>query len=149
MDQGLLLGIEGLAPPPPPPRQQKYQFGTRLAGMGIEPGSSLFPTAQCNHRIDNHSTSQIKAKVHHETGREGPEGELRHTSSLSLTSALDGCEWSTSSPGRFTPDKQTRYPPYRRLGGPQGRSGRVLRKMSPPPGFDPQTAQPVASRYTD
>jgi hypothetical protein len=37
---------------------------------------------------------------------------------------------------------------YRRLGGPQGRSGRV-RKISPPPRFDPRTVQPVASRYTD
>jgi hypothetical protein len=34
------------------------------------------------------------------------------------------------------------------LGGPQGRSGRV-RKISPAPGFDPRTVQPVASRYTD
>ena len=42
----------------------------------------------------------------------------------------------------------TRYPLYRRLGRPQGRSGRV-RKISPPPGFDPRIAQPVASRYTD
>jgi hypothetical protein len=41
----------------------------------------------------------------------------------------------------------TRYPLYRRLGGPQDRSGR-LRKISPPPGFDPRTVQPVASRYT-
>ena len=32
--------------------------------------------------------------------------------------------------------------------GPQGRSGHV-RKISPPPGFDPWTIQPVASRYTD
>jgi hypothetical protein len=31
---------------------------------------------------------------------------------------------------------------------PRGRSGRVL-KISPPPGFDPRTVQPVASRYTD
>ena len=46
------------------------------------------------------------------------------------------------------PAGKTRYPLYRRLGGPQGRSGRV-RKISPPPGFDPRTAQPVASRYTD
>ena len=37
---------------------------------------------------------------------------------------------------------------YRRLGGPQGRSGQV-RKISPPPGFDPPTVQPLASRYTD
>ena len=40
------------------------------------------------------------------------------------------------------------YPLYRRLGGPQGQSGRV-RKISPPPGFDPRTVQPVVSRYTD
>jgi len=42
----------------------------------------------------------------------------------------------------------TRYPFYGRLDGPQGRSGR-LRKISPPPGFDPRTVQPVASRYTN
>jgi hypothetical protein len=30
----------------------------------------------------------------------------------------------------------------------QGRSGRV-QKISPPPGFDPRTVQPVASRYND
>ena len=41
----------------------------------------------------------------------------------------------------------TRYPLYRRLGGPQGRSGRV-RKISPPSGFDLRTVQPVASRCT-
>ena len=35
-----------------------------------------------------------------------------------------------------------------RLGGPQGLSEWV-RKISPPPGFDPRTVQPVASRYTD
>ena len=46
------------------------------------------------------------------------------------------------------PLTKTRYPLYRRLGGPQGRSGRV-RKISPPPGFDIRTIQPVASRYTD
>jgi hypothetical protein len=37
---------------------------------------------------------------------------------------------------------------YRKLGEPQGRSGRVW-KMSPSPGFNPRTVQPVASRYTD
>jgi hypothetical protein len=46
------------------------------------------------------------------------------------------------------PPGKTRYPLNRRLGGPQGRSGQV-RKISPPPGFDPRTVQPVASRYTD
>jgi hypothetical protein len=48
----------------------------------------------------------------------------------------------------FTPPGKTRYPLYRRLAGPQGRSGQV-RKISPPTGFDPRTFQPVASRYTD
>jgi hypothetical protein len=42
----------------------------------------------------------------------------------------------------------TWYPLYRKLNGPQGRSTRV-RKISPPPGFDPRTVQSVASRYTD
>jgi hypothetical protein len=46
------------------------------------------------------------------------------------------------------PPGMTRYPLYSRLGGPQGRSGRVL-KISPPPGFDPRTVQVVTSRYTD
>ena len=46
------------------------------------------------------------------------------------------------------PSGKTRHPLYRRLGGPQGRSGRV-RKILPSPGFDPRTVQHVASRYTD
>jgi len=51
------------------------------------------------------------------------------------------------APATLPPEK-TRYPLYRRLGGPKGRSGRV-RKISPPTGFDPRTIQSVASRYTD
>jgi hypothetical protein len=46
------------------------------------------------------------------------------------------------------PPGMTRYPLYRKLGASQGRSGRV-RKILPPPGFDPRTVQLVASRYTD
>ena len=46
------------------------------------------------------------------------------------------------------PPGKTRYLLYRRLGGPQGRSGQV-RKISPPPGFDPRIVQPLASPYTD
>jgi hypothetical protein len=45
------------------------------------------------------------------------------------------------------PAGKSRDPLWRRLGGPQSRSGRV-RKISPPPGFDPRTFQPVASRYS-
>jgi hypothetical protein len=43
---------------------------------------------------------------------------------------------------------KTQYPLYRRPGGPQSQSGQV-RKISPPLGFDSQTAQSVGSRYTD
>jgi hypothetical protein len=42
----------------------------------------------------------------------------------------------------------SRYPLYRRLGGPQGRSGR-LQKISAIPRVDLRTFQPVAKRYTD
>jgi hypothetical protein len=65
-----------------------------------------------------------------------------------MTAALEGGEVSVSRPGRFLPPGKTRYPLYRRLGGSQGRSGQV-RKISPPPGLDPRTVQPVVSRYTD
>ena len=51
------------------------------------------------------------------------------------------------APAALLPGK-TRYPLYSTLGVPQGRYGQVW-KISPPPGFDPRTVQPVASRYTD
>jgi hypothetical protein len=51
-------------------------------------------------------------------------------------------------PSHFTPGKETWYPLHRRFSGPHGWSGQVW-KISPPPGFDPQTVQPVVSRYTD
>jgi hypothetical protein len=50
------------------------------------------------------------------------------------------------APAAFPPEK-TRHRFYRSLGVPQVRYGRV-RKISPPPGFDPSTVQPVTSRYT-
>jgi hypothetical protein len=55
---------------------------------------------------------------------------------------------STPRPGRSTPQGKKRYPLYRRLGGPQGPSGRV-RKIFPLPGFDPWTVQLVGSRFTN
>ena len=45
------------------------------------------------------------------------------------------------------PSGKTRYPFHRRLGRPQGRSGRV-RKISPPSEFYPCNLQPVQSRYS-
>ena len=48
------------------------------------------------------------------------------------------------TPAALPPGK-TRYPLYRRLGGPQVQSGGVQKSL-PPPGFNPQ---PITSRYTD
>jgi hypothetical protein len=50
-------------------------------------------------------------------------------------------------PAALFPAK-TRYALYRRLVGPQGRSGRV-QKISPLPAFDLRTVQAVASCFTD
>ena len=52
-----------------------------------------------------------------------------YSSTLFLTSALEGGEGSASRPGRALPPGKTRYPFYKRLGGPEGRSGQV-RKIS-------------------
>jgi len=53
----------------------------------------------------------------------------KYCSFLSSTSALVGSGKSTPRPGRFTHVKETRFPLYRRLSGPQRRSGYV-RKIS-------------------
>ena len=69
------------------------------------------------------------------TGHEGPEGEQMYSCTLPSTSALDGGGWS--SPPQTTvalPPGKTRHTLYRRLDGPQGRSGRV-RKILPPTGI--------------
>jgi hypothetical protein len=71
---------------------------------------------------------------------------LRYNLTLSLTSALGGVGGQRHASAALPPGK-TRYPLYRRLGGPQARSGRV-REILPPTGFDPRTVQPLASRYT-
>jgi hypothetical protein len=65
-----------------------------------------------------------------------------------MTTALEGGEGSASCPGRSLPPGKTRYPLYRRLGGPEGRSEQV-RNISTPPGLDSRTVQPVATCYTD
>jgi len=46
------------------------------------------------------------------------------------------------------PSGKTGYPLFRKLGGPQGRSG-LLRKIPLPPGFNPRNIQAVASSYAD
>ena len=59
-----------------------------------------------------------------------------------------GGGWSTSSPGRFTPGKDT-VTIVQEAGWAPAPVWKRCEKISPPPGFDPRTAQPVASRCTD
>jgi len=56
-------------------------------------------------------------------------------------------EWSAARPDFTLPPRKTRYPFYRRLGGPQGRYGWAENLV--PAGIRSRTVQPVASRYTD
>jgi len=64
-----------------------------------------------------------------------------------MTAALEGGEWTAARPGRNLPPGKTRYPFYRRLDGPQGRSGRAENLL--PTGIRSRTVQPVVSHYTD
>ena len=64
-----------------------------------------------------------------------------------MTATLEGGEWSAARPGRALPQGKTRYPFYRRLCGPQDRSGREENLV--PTGIRSRTVQPVVSSYTD
>jgi hypothetical protein len=72
--------------------------------------------------------------VHPRTGHEGPEGENRYSRTPFLTSSLDGVGGQRHAPYALPPGKIPGTPLYRRLGGPQGRSGQV-RNISPPTGI--------------
>ena len=62
------------------------------------------------------------------TCHEGTEGEWIYSSTLPLTSALDGGEWSTPRPCHFTRGSD---PVLNVQGGPQGRSERARKILSP------------------
>jgi len=62
-----------------------------------------------------------------------------------MTAAVEGGEWSAARPGRNLSPGENRYPLYRRLGGPQGRSGQV--ENLDPTGIRSRNVQHVDSRY--
>ena len=64
-----------------------------------------------------------------------------------MTAALEGGEWSAARPGRTLRPGKTRYPLYRTLSGPQGRSGQAGNLFST--GIRSRTVQPIVSRYID
>ena len=61
----------------------------------------------------------------------------------SMTAALEGGEWSVARTGRTLPPGKTRYPFYKRLGRPQGRSGRAENLVTT--GIRFRTVQPGSS----
>jgi hypothetical protein len=76
-----------------------------------------------------------RGKVHTRTGHKGPEGEQRF--SLFHLGTRWGWVANATRSSSFTP-QNTQYPFYKKLRGPQDRSGRV-RKISLPPGFHLRT----------
>jgi hypothetical protein len=60
-----------------------------------------------------------------------PKRKQMYSSTLSSTSSLDEVSGQRHAPATLPSGKEARYPLYRRLGGPQGRSTRV-RNISPP-----------------
>jgi len=82
---------------------------------------------------------------HPDICHEGPEGEYRYNPTLSLISALD--EVGDQRHNSIAVPLEKRHFTHYTDGWPQGRSERVW-KISPPPGLDPGTAQPVATQST-
>jgi len=87
-----------------------------------------------------------KGKVHPRIGHEGPEGEKRYSSTLSLTSVLNRVGGQRRHPSAL-PAGKTPYPLYTKLGEPQGRCGGV-RKISPPTGIRSPTHAFNNGRFT-
>jgi hypothetical protein len=80
--------------------------------------------------------------------------EWRYSSTHSLTSALDGGEWSASRPGHFIPmESATRTHLIGGWVGPRAVLDTVMKRKIPSPRREsnPRTpiVQPVAQRYTD
>ena len=66
-----------------------------------------------------------------------------------MTTALEGGEGSGSRPGRSLPPGKDPLPIIQEAGWASGPVWTGAENLAPPPGFDPRTAQPLASRYTD
>jgi len=87
-----------------------------------------------------------KGKIHSRTGHEGPEGKRRYTSTLSLTSALDGTVFSALPRPLYQRKRHSTLFIGRWVDPRDSQNG--CGRFNPPPGFDLRTVQPVASSYT-
>jgi hypothetical protein len=123
----------------------------RTTGSELNNGTHRASTGKKSHflcrrmSLSYTGSMNYKCKVHPRTGYEGHERE-KHTSTLSLTSELDGGWVVKATPRRLYSRERDPVLIVKRLGRPQGLDEQV-RKISPSPGFDPRTVQPLKSRY--
>ena len=106
------------------------------------------PSEIYNQCVDFGSLAVLKKRVKFSRYRPGVTQRVgRGIALLFHDRGTKGGEWSAARPGRTLPPGKTRCPFYRRLGGPQGRSGRTENLV--PTGIRSRTVQTVISRYTD
>ena len=130
-------------------RQKHFEMHTVLSSAYIQLPiyTSRFIKLQATKpRSEMDPFIQVKVKVTLEQAMKAQRGKQRYSSTLSLTSALEGMSGQRHAPATLSPGKRH----VTHFTGDQvgSRSGRV-RKISSPPGFHPRSVQPVASRYTD
>jgi hypothetical protein len=120
-----------------------------MLSVGLPPCFSIQKTEiKCFLHIltDEYNHIVGKGKVHPGTGHKSPEGEYKYSSTLYLTSALDGVGGQRHTPAALPPGR----PGTLCTGGwVVPRTGLYMcGKSHPPPEFDPRTVQSIASRYT-
>ena len=71
-----------------------------------------------------------------------------YSSTFRSASALDGVGGQCQAPAVLLPGKDP-VPIVEEAGWAPGPVWTGAENLSPPPGFDPRTVQPLASRYTD
>jgi hypothetical protein len=108
------------------------------AGMGIWNDHERL---RCERKSDDDCSPLKKRPI---TGLNRPRGWVEVQLYSFVTSALEGCGWSASRLGRFTPGKDS-VPIVQKAGLASGPVW-TCTKISSPPGFDPRTFQPVPSR---
>ena len=120
-----------------------------MTPSGIEPATFRFVVQHLNHCATAVPYIYIKGKKVKQS-RYRPGVTQRVGRCIALLFHDRGTrrgEWSAARPGRTLPPGKSQYPFYRRLGGPQSRSGRAENLV--PTGIQTRIVQPVVSRYTD
>ena len=137
----------------PPPESKKAEMWVQQLNSpsakvkNASSCTSTSPSTFTEHHTDNFTVS-VKIKVTLEKATKA-QRVCRGVALIYIFKLGATCWWVVNAtPRPLYALRNIRYPLYRRLGGAQGRSG-LVRKISPPPGFDPRTVQPVACRFTD